>query len=286
MVINKYHGSYNIQSRTQTIKYIVIHYTGSGTSKSGSAKANCIYFSNGNRNASAHYFVDDGGIWEYANPKSYATWHCGDGHGAYGITNANSIGVEVCMNGDKEYTTKEIGYLKQLVPYLMKTYGVPASRVVRHYDASRKMCPYYYAKRQSAWETLRKIITGTSSSNSKSNSKTTPAPTKKILTVDGSFGPSSIKRMQQFFDTTPDGVISGQKEANYKYFKGIPSSCITWTGTGSMVVKKLQKWVGVSQTGIINSATVKALQKKLGVEADGSWGPNTSKAFQKYLNNH
>lgn len=291
MVINKYHGSYNIQSRTDTIKYIVIHYVGAGTSKSGNALANCKYFAGANRNASAHYFVDDGGIWEYANPKSYVTWHCGDGHGAYGITNANSIGIEVCVNGDKAYTKKEINYLKQLVPYLMKTYKVSASNIVRHYDASRKMCPYYYAKRTDAWKTLKKSITGTSSSSSSSsksgsNSKTTPAPTKKILTVDGSFGPSSIKRMQQFFDTTPDGVISGQKEANYKYFKGIPSSCITWTGTGSMVVKKLQKWAGASQTGIINSATVKALQKKLGVEADGSWGPNTSKAFQKYLNNH
>ena len=122
MVINKYHGSYNIQSRTDTIKYIVIHYVGAGTSKSGNAKANCKYFAGANRNASAHYFVDDGGIWEYANPKSYVTWHCGDGHGAYGITNANSIGIEVCVNGDKAYTKKEINYLKQLVPYLMKTY--------------------------------------------------------------------------------------------------------------------------------------------------------------------
>lgn len=38
MVINKYHGSYNIQSRTSTIKYIVTNYTGSGTSTSGSAQ--------------------------------------------------------------------------------------------------------------------------------------------------------------------------------------------------------------------------------------------------------
>lgn len=286
MVINKYHGSYNIQSRTQTIKYIVIHYTGSGTSKSGSAKANCIYFSNGNRNASAHYFVDDGGIWEYANPKSYVTWHCGDGHGKYGITNANSIGIEVCMNGDKEYTTKEIGYLKQLVPYLMKTYGVPVSRVVRHYDASRKMCPYYYAKRQSAWDTLRKVITGTSTSTSSSSSKTTSTSTKKILTVDGSFGPASIKRMQQYLGATPDGVISGQYSSAKKYLSGIPSSCITWTKTGSYAIKKLQKWVGVSQDGYLGPNTIKALQKKLGVSADGYWGPGTSKAFQKYLNNH
>ena len=159
MYINKYHGSYNIQKRTTSIKYIVIHYTGSGTSAVGSAKANCIYFSRANRNASAHYFIDDGGIWEYADPSTYATWHCGDGHGAYGITNANSIGIEVCINGDKPYTTKEINYLKQLVPYLMKKFGVSANNVVRHYDASRKECPYYYAKRNDAWIKLRSQIT-------------------------------------------------------------------------------------------------------------------------------
>lgn len=159
MYINKYHGSYNIQKRTTSIKYIVLHYVGSGTSAAGSAKANCIYFSRGNRNASAHYFVDDGGIWEYADPSTYATWHCGDGHGAYGITNANSIGIEVCINGDKPYTTKEINYLKQLVPYLMKKFGVSANNVVRHYDASRKECPYYYAKRNDAWIKLRSQIT-------------------------------------------------------------------------------------------------------------------------------
>lgn len=159
MYINKYHGNYNIQKRTSSIKYIVIHYTGSGTSSAGSAKANCQYFSGGNRNASAHYFVDDGGIWEYADPSTYATWHCGDGHGAYGITNANSIGIEVCINGDKPYTAKEISYLRELVPYLMSKYKISTSNVVRHYDASRKQCPLYYAKRNNEWYSLRAKIT-------------------------------------------------------------------------------------------------------------------------------
>lgn len=159
MKINEYHGSYNISKRAQSVKYIVCHYTGSGSSKAGNAKANCQYFSGGNRGASAHYFIDDSGIWEYANPSTYYTWHCGDGHGKYGVTNANSIGIEVCLDGDNPYTEKEVGYLSELVRYLMDRFDVPASRVVRHYDASRKMCPYYYAKRQSAWDSLHSRIT-------------------------------------------------------------------------------------------------------------------------------
>lgn len=185
--IKKKHGSYNRSMRTSDIKYIVMHYTGSGSSKSGAAKANCIYFGGGNRNASAHYFIDDANIYEYADPKKYYTWHCGDGHGKYGITNANSIGIEVCLNGDKAYTKKEIARAEYLVKYLMKKFGVKASHVVRHYDASRKMCPYYYAKRSSKWKTLRKKLTTSSSSSSTTSStkKTSSFESYKVkITTD------------------------------------------------------------------------------------------------------
>ena len=158
--IKKKHGSYNRSPKSGSYKYIVCHYTGSGTSSSGSAKANCIYFSGGNRNASAHYFIDDANIYEYADPKKYYTWHCGDGYGKYGITNDNSIGIEVCMNGDKPYTAKEIARLTWLVQHLQEKYGIKDSNVVRHYDASRKMCPYYYAKRSEKWKALHKKLVG------------------------------------------------------------------------------------------------------------------------------
>lgn len=160
MKINKLHGMYNIQKRALPVQYIVVHYTGSGTSASGSAKANCQYFGGGDRQSSAHYFIDDGGIWEYADPTEYFTWHCGDGHGKYGISNANSIGIEVCQNYDKPFTETEIKYLAELVRSLMTKFNVHADHVVRHYDASRKQCPLYYSKRSSEWESLRARITG------------------------------------------------------------------------------------------------------------------------------
>ena len=160
MQINKLHGNYNISKRIEPVKYIVVHYTGSGTSKSGSAKNNCIYFGRQDWQASAHYFIDDGGVWEYADPKTYYTWHCGDGHGKYGISNSNSIGIEVCQNYDVPYTEAEIRYLTELVRMLMVKFNVPAERVVRHYDASRKLCPLYYAKRNEAWKELHERITG------------------------------------------------------------------------------------------------------------------------------
>lgn len=163
MNINEHHGAYNISDRTRAIEYIVCHYVGGGTSAPGNALNNCKYFAGGDRGASAHYFIDDGGIWEYADPSEYYTWHCGDGHGAYGISNANSIGIEVCIDGDTPYTEDEIGYLSELVSYLMERYGIDADHVVRHYDASRKACPYYYTPYGSggdeAWYELKNRIT-------------------------------------------------------------------------------------------------------------------------------
>ena len=173
--IHEYHGKYNRSLRKTKVRYIVVHYVGSGSSKPGNARNNCIYFSGGNRNASAHYFIDDANIYEYADPKAYYTWHCGDGHGKYGITNANSIGIEVCQDGDRPFTQSEISRLAWLVQKLMRDFGVSASNVVRHYDASRKECPYYYAKRSAKWAELKKTITG-SVAASAPNSASDPEP--------------------------------------------------------------------------------------------------------------
>lgn len=52
---------------------------------------------------------------------------------------------------------------------------------------------------------------------------------------------------------------------------------------------RLQRWLGVSEDGIIGKQTVKALQKKIGMpkqEQDGEWGTKTTKALQQYLNIH
>lgn len=170
MQINKYHGSYNISYKNQNYKYIVCHYVGAGTSYPGAALDNCKYFAGGNRNASANYFIDDSGIWEYADPDKYYTWHCGDGKGIYGITNGNSIGIEICINGRVPYTKNEIGYLKELVQHLMQKYNIDANHVVRHYDASHKSCPDYYAAYPQEWMKLWKEIT----------TKEAPVATKNI----------------------------------------------------------------------------------------------------------
>lgn len=296
MKINKHHGLYNVQRRVLAVKYIVVHYVGAGTSVAGNALNNCKYFAGGNRQASAHYFIDDGGIWEYADPEAYATWHCGDGGGKYGITNANSIGIEVCMNGDKPFTAREITFLKELVMYLMKKFGVPAGNVVRHYDASRKLCPYYYAKRAGEWEALRKTITGASTVSSKpaAQSASKPAGTtssaakSEKIAVDGSWGKATTRLSQKVLGTSVDGIVSNQPVVNKQYLPNCSTTSWQFKSSGysggSSMVKALQRRVGATADGYCGKGTVTKLQKYLGISTDGSCGPATVKAWQRYLN--
>lgn len=121
------------------IEYIVIHDTGNGTD---SDEANANYFVTGKRNASAHYFIDDDSRTQVVRDGDGA-WHCGDGANKYGINNRNSLGIEQCrVNG--VVTAKTEANTIELVRQKMKEHNVPLSRVVRHYDASRKNCPASY----------------------------------------------------------------------------------------------------------------------------------------------
>jgi len=131
--------SNNKSTRTQRIKYIVIHDTGN-PNKGADAEAHFNYFNSGNKNSSADFFVDDWQILQVNDYNKYYTWHCGDGNGKYGITNANSIGIEICINSDGNYN-KAVENAINLVKYLKKELNLPHSSVVRHYDASRKNCP-------------------------------------------------------------------------------------------------------------------------------------------------
>ena len=165
-----------------TIKYIVIHYTGT----EASAQDNCRYFSSGNRNASADYFINkDGSIYKFNKDlKLYYSWHCGDGAGVYGITNYNSIGIEVVSNG-RDFSAAQITALRKLVRALMDDFKVPASRVVRHYDASRKICPAPYAgnkNRDAKWKELHGIITDPDEAvKDKPAAQTSAAKSKKTI---------------------------------------------------------------------------------------------------------
>ena len=137
--IEKKQIAYNRTKRTSEIRYIVIHDT-QNKSKGADSDAHFNYFNGGNRNSSADFFVDDKKILQVNDYIKYYTWQVGDGKGKYGITNQNSVGIEICVNSDGDYDKAFLNAV-ELTKYLMKELNIPAECVVRHYDASRKNCP-------------------------------------------------------------------------------------------------------------------------------------------------
>ena len=134
----------NYRSRGKVgIKYLVIHDTGNANKGAG-ALAHRNYVENNKRGASAHYFVDDKVIVQYVGD-SLSAGSVGDGKGRYGITNANSLSIEMCINSDSNYEAMYKNTV-ELTKNLMKKFNIPIDRVVRHYDASRKNCPGHMSK--------------------------------------------------------------------------------------------------------------------------------------------
>lgn len=144
MQINEHLVKYNFSSRNNNdIEYIVIHDTGN-KSKGADANAHFNFFNTADRQSSAHYFVDDTQILRIIRDED-KSWHCGDGKGRYGIKNENSIGIEMCINSDGDFN-KTVSNTIELTAYLMDKYNIDINNVVRHYDASRKICPNIMSK--------------------------------------------------------------------------------------------------------------------------------------------
>ena len=144
-------------------KYIVIHYVGA----TGSAEANCKYFQNTYRGASAHYFVGHAGeIFQCVEDGDQA-WHCGGNTYKHPYCrNTNSIGIELCCkknitNGTWYFEEETIKAAIELTKELMAKYNIPVSNVIRHYDVTGKMCPEPYVRDKAAWNTFKANLTTT-----------------------------------------------------------------------------------------------------------------------------
>lgn len=134
------------------IKYLVIHYTAGASSKSGSALACRNVFLR--VRSSADFAVDDNTMMQInPDPLTWYCWAVGDGKGAYGVVNKNCISIEMCSNLTKGTTGKvpnhegwyfteaTINNTLKLCRMLMEKYNIPLENVIRHYDASHKLCP-------------------------------------------------------------------------------------------------------------------------------------------------
>lgn len=289
------------------IKGLIMHYT---ANNGGTARNHKSYFNNLNGvYASAHLFVDD----EEAIciiPFDEVAYHANDTvkynadgsiykplYSQIGNANYGAIGVEMCLDRNGNITEKTFQNTVKAVKELVAKYpAITRNTIWRHYDVTGKNCPAPWVSKPSELERFKEAVFGKSTSNdatvtkpsTSSNGSTTSTtkPSYSQLTVDGKFGAATAKRLQQYFGTTQDGVISHQYKQ--KYNQNVYAAQFDSTLKGSNVIKALQKLLGVTQDGLLGQATIKALQKRLGTTQDGIISPtsNAVKALQKALNNN
>ncbi len=263
----------------KSIDYIVIHYT----SSMASAKNNCLYFSGGNRNSSAHYFLDGSGtIWQSVLDRDTA-WAGGN----FDI-NQRSISIEVVSDG-RDFSEAEIQELSFLVRKLMRKYNLQKHRVIRHYDVVSvatigktidpyKHCPAPYIN-QAKWEMLRNRITSGED-----------LPYSQI-TEDGWLGHDSIRALQKIFGIYVNGIFWGQPSGWEPFHLRIPEGSISYQDnpelmSGSEVVMNMQRLAGYEQNGYLSKGFIKAWQGYVSdtIEQDGYLGEGTAKATQRWIN--
>ena len=109
-----------------------------------------------------------------------------------------------------------------------------------------------------------------------------------MLAVDGNVGPATVRRWQQVMGTTVDGIISGQLVPDEKTYwrPAIDSSVVQYGGTGSDLIRAVQRALGCSTDGLLGPNTIKAIQAHYNLTQDASFGPATARALQTALNNN
>lgn len=142
-------------------RFIVIHET-DNTNNGAGAKKHGEAHKNGNLATSVHYYVDDTYVVQTLNHKDGA-WAVGTRYGTPlvdGVTNKNSINIEICVNPDSDYEKARLLTI-ELVKKLMKDTGISASKVIRHYDAKKKYCPRKMLDNGSLWTDFKNRLTQT-----------------------------------------------------------------------------------------------------------------------------
>ncbi|WP_338631361.1 N-acetylmuramoyl-L-alanine amidase [Clostridium baratii] len=281
--INKKISPYNHYEGGNTKKYIVIHGT---DNVNDTALNNAKFFAEGNKGASAHYFVDDNSIWQSVEDWN-CSWSVGDGKGKYGITNTNTINIEMCGTDNGRYSEKTVNNTIELTKYLMKKYNIDADHVVRHYDASRKNCPSQFSPNNWArWWEFKKRLGG------------------KVENIQVSQNPGS-STLKKLWEVSVNGeeVKSLQRELNKQCGAGLTvdgyfgdstlNACITVReGAKGNITKLIQQrllnrgYTSLKQhggaDGVFGAGTtqaIKNLQKNKGLVIDGIVGKNTWKAL-------
>ena len=172
--------------KNRSIQYIVLHYTAGTSSAKGVARNIAAMFANpNNRPASADFIVDDGEIVQY-NPNIKDRYTYAVGGKPYSVRytplactfygkckNHNSISIEMCSSKankkslqatdtDWSLSASVVDRAVELTKYLMKTYNIPADRVIMHHHVTGKLCPQPWCinpRRLDGWNKFKERLT-------------------------------------------------------------------------------------------------------------------------------
>lgn len=213
------------------IKYIVLHYVGA----TGTAKNNADYFCTGDRQASAHYFVDDGSIYQVVEDFN-GSWAVGNTRTE--VNNKNSINIEMCCpNPQLLVSEKTEQNTIELVQYLMKKYNISITNIRTHYEVSgnTKVCPNWSANNWSRWHNFKNKLTGNASSSTSVNN----------------FTPVKIGDRVKV-KTTATHYATGQAIASF--VKG-NTYTVREVSSNKILLDGIMSWVLISDVDIVSSSS-------------------------------
>ena len=221
-------NTYNWLKGVWIKKFIVMHYSG-GTIDTD--ENNGEYFGRERVEVSANVFVDDDSA-TVSVPLTATAYHCGKDYSGgkapyWGkCTNRNSIGIEMCGIANDKVLDMRNKTIKNTINYtkkLMKKYGIPRSRVVRHYDVCGKICPAPFVNHPLAWDCFKlNLLTSykvrTTTAGVKVRAKINGKPSSqlkkgKIVTIVRTYYQDG-----QLWGKTAKGSIVCLKNTNYKKY--------------------------------------------------------------------
>lgn len=141
--------------------YICVHETDNTARGAGAARHAEAQFL-GHLGTSVQYYAGSDGIYQAAE-HSDGTYSIGieygGGHSVRDANNRNTINIEICVNEDGDYMAARQNAI-ELVKYLMEVTGIPAGRVIRHFDAKGKYCPRKMMDSPGLWEDFKRQVAG------------------------------------------------------------------------------------------------------------------------------
>lgn len=262
---------------TGSLKAITIHHWGSDGQKFANVVSWLVADGNGNNQSSAHEVIEDGRVAILADAKD-GTWNSGSSQG-----NLDNYALE-CR---PDATAGDIATVAARVAAIRAEHGDLPIDV--HADYVATACPGRYKDLLAEIDALarggtvnlgRPVVVskpkpnglvedgrwGTTTTKALQRFLNSRVKSRK-LAIDGRMGPNAWRSLQEYLGhPVVDGLIEHQSYKPVELGNGISPNGWKYTGRnskGSKTIKRLQRWIGVAQDGVVYEGTTKALQNKL-----------------------